>query len=239
MAYDGHGRFARPPEVPWDEFFAPMSLAEATARFNFRTNPRAEYISDKVSDWYLFCQMENHIYEYPTRDYIAKLSNYLKNRCAEISERTDEPTRILEVAAGQGRLGFLLAKALGALGVEHSLTMVDNFSDAPAPLFPSVAERLDYREAIARDRPHIILAAWVFGGADRWAPAFRAAPDTQEYIVIEQDGAALEDPRAAVEGFEGRELPGFKGLQLCYLSTEYRMHPSSTFSFSRVDQPTV
>src|SRR2546430_11419981 len=168
MTRKGCGRYARQPGQPWDELFAPMSLAEARARFDFKNNPRKPLLRDKLSDWYRFCQMDNYIFEYSTREYIEKMGGYLAERCTEITTRCAQPARILEVAAGQGRLAFLLTRALGELGVEHSMTAADNFDGPFSRIHPSWAEELDYKEAIVRDRPHIIIASWIYGGSQRW-----------------------------------------------------------------------
>lgn len=169
--------------------FTPLSVDEALSRFDFTRAEDFPY----SREWFGHCQIKHNLYEYPTSDYVGALSLYLAKRVEEIRAQEAEQVRILEVAAGQGVLTLLLHKALTELGSAHSIRAVDDKSWRAPDRHPSIAESLDYGEAIKDMRPHIILGAWVppsrklSSGVDQdedWTTKFRSCPTTQEYLLI-------------------------------------------------------
>lgn len=177
--------------------FAPMSLAELAQRFDFSSGIKNETGRES---WYAFCTRFHKIYEYPTAEYVAALSGYLIERAVAISELVDEPVRILEVGAGEGRLTFLLAETFRQLGASAIFRATDDLSwprtilrrqDDQVTEAISLTDRLGCAEAVKDEKPHIVIAAWVPGpirpniGATRdWTKDFRACSETQEYILI-------------------------------------------------------
>ena len=116
---------------------------------------------------------------------------------------SDDPAaalRVLEVGAGNGELTHYLREALrrrtadGAAG-GYSLVACDAAGGAAgggaatAAAFGHV-EAADYRAALARYRPHLVLCSWMPMGMD-WSARFRATPSVGEYVLLGEvyDGA--------------------------------------------------
>lgn len=92
---------------------------------------------------------------------------------------------ILEVGAGSGDL----ARVLRRRGIK--LHAVDTF-DEPLPEralnLPDLPEKMDYKVAIDKYKPELIICSWMPSGED-WTPAFRASKSVKAYILIgEVDG---------------------------------------------------
>ena len=61
-------------------------------------------------------ELELPIFEVFTREYIDKLGSYLVERIDAIGRKKKGPVKVLEVAAGNGRLSHLIRREIVALG---------------------------------------------------------------------------------------------------------------------------
>ena len=90
---------------------------------------------------------------------------------------------VMEVGAGGGELAAVLRRR----GID--LVAVDNFSE-PAPARvrtgAGLPERKDYRAALDRFKPQLVICSWMPAGAD-WTVDFRAAASVRAYILIGDD----------------------------------------------------
>lgn len=117
---------------------------------------------------------------------------------------------VLEVGAGTGEL----SAALRRRGIE--LAAVDDFSEPlPERAVGSAdrPEKMDYREALERYRPQLVLCSWMPGGRD-WTVDFRATDSVRAYILIGEDETM---PRTEPPGWRGRVLKGPNTWSLCRL----------------------
>jgi hypothetical protein len=226
----------------WANLFAPLSVGEIYANFELAPlHPRGE-----ARSWYDFCQSNGQrIYEYPTREYVTALATYLAGRCAVAAARTGERPRLLEVAAGQGRLAFLLNSALTDMGAEADVAAVDNFSWQERDAYPTLSTPMDFRDALQAYRPHIVWGAWLPGNGAKgrlyWAQAIQAQPSVQEYILIGPEGRhagdAAWDGSHVDAGFEEVELAHLQQYQIPYDARRVGVYPSTTITFQRNAPP--
>ena len=103
---------------------------------------------------------------------------------------------VLEVGAGDGQLGNALVAALGAgagglkgsggstgaADVDYVMTDVTPLVSLAGAQAPDVL-RADYRAALARFRPDIVVCSWMPMGED-WTADFRACESVQEYVLV-------------------------------------------------------
>ena len=122
-------------------------------------------------DKHFFWNEGLRMFQLLNREFLDAMAEYLRGRGF-----------VLEVGAGDG----VLSRELYELGVDILAT--DNGSwniDTGAGV-----EILDYREAIRRYQPVIVLSSWMPPRND-WTPDFRSANCVQEYILIgETDGGS-------------------------------------------------
>lgn len=229
----------------------PMSVDECLERFDFdRLTP--ERREGTELRWYTFCQLVNHLYEYPTQELVAGLVGRLATTAEQVKSQTGETFRLLEVAAGQGRLTVAVSQGLHDIGVEHHTLAVDNHDlyDGWSGV-AGIAKKMDAERAANLFLPHTILGAWL--PLRDWTPTFRALSTLRQYIFLgnpEQCGTpavwglepevsspdAEHIPEYTVDGFEKEEWTELQPVQLCWSSasgTESSMHPSKTVAFSR------
>lgn len=97
---------------------------------------------------------------------------------AEIKDLNLQP--VLEVGAGTGDL----ARSMRNRGIE--VKAVDSFKE-PLPekalRLSDLPEKMDYREAIDKYKPELVICSWIPKGED-WTPAFRANGSVKAYILI-------------------------------------------------------
>jgi len=160
-----------------------------------------------------------NLYELFSAEYISALSDYIKSRI-------NPSDLILEVGAGDGRLAhFLRERGLNVVAI-------DNFEWEITPLFP--VEELDYKEALKKYNPAIVICSWMPYFAD-WTPAFRNTRSVREYIIIgEFPGGCCgnETIWSDHEGFEEIEIDF--PLQICRTDRDHFFH-SGTFIFRRME----
>lgn len=124
----------------------------------------------------------NQIYEIYTEEYIEGLARALIKRC----ENEGRPLTISEVGAGSGRLTHFLKKQFGEeLDKLAKFIATDSGEWKVTPEFPedTPVEKIDYKEALKRYQPDIVICSWMPPKED-WTPDFRATNSVKEYILI-------------------------------------------------------
>lgn len=106
---------------------------------------------------------------------------------------------LIGVGAGNGEL----AAVLRARGIE--LHAMDDFGAQP--------EKMDYREALRRYKPKLVLCNWMPDG-ENWTADFMACNSVQAFILI---GTADWLPRTDPAGWRSRVLIGPNKWSLCRL----------------------
>ena len=104
---------------------------------------------DSISIWFSACH-KFHIFQLYPKEFIEELAKSIKDF---------HPTRIIEVGAGNG----YLSKALQKQGID--IIPTDNKSWAHLT-YPSEVEKLDFKEALAKYNPDMVVICWEAYGAD-------------------------------------------------------------------------
>ena len=200
----------------------------------------------------------NVIFELFTAEYISALGDYLKQRVDELN-RNGQPVTILEVGAGRGKLTYSLREYLTDLFEPDTmprLVATDDFSWGQEVSFP--VEDLDYRDAIQKYSPQIIIQSWMPCEED-FTGTFRRCDSVEEFILIgegpegccgdscpilwremDDEGEAPPNPNYTFrdsDGFIGADLEQLSKYQVC--RTDYVVDPeklaghSCTYSFKR------
>ncbi|KAK9804711.1 hypothetical protein WJX72_001354 [[Myrmecia] bisecta] len=171
------------------------------------------------------------------------------------------PIVILETGAGRGGLTLHLdnyLKETGSAG-KYAMHATDNKSwDVRDALI--LVEALDYKAALAKYQPDIVLTSWLPEGD--WTPDYRATASVQEYLLIGEpfdgccggwDAHDWEEPRhdaatgwtlpaegqQLVDGFRIAHLEKVSEQQLCRTDNicpwlPFNDRHSQTFAFYRV-----
>lgn len=203
------------------------------------------------------------MHELFTEEYIAGLGEYLTQRIHELGKTSDEPVRIVEVAARHGRLSGYLRSYLekkpemnGKFSIIATDIIGKSDKDASDP-FP--VEEEEYDSALIKYDPQIVLGSWLpldtmrinpLGKSlvtEDWSKEFRKRPNLKEYILIgDQEVTAskgtfgrnrtlwpFSKPEYEREGFHKNELKELNQWQYAINSTKKNLHPSTTVSFQR------
>ena len=131
---------------------------------------------------------QHFVHQFLTREFVEALAARL---------RASGGAPVLEVGAGRGDL----ARALRGRGAPVIATDEGAWLDGrrrwPRGL-PADVEPLDYRAALERHRPAVVLCSWLPQGED-WTPAFRACPSVREYILIGEEPGGSTGTRASFD----------------------------------------
>jgi hypothetical protein len=119
-------------------------------------------------------------YELYTTEYIEALAQTLITHL-DSRPLLDTPLRILEVGAGEARLSGFLGEALQKRDQDVEVNACDANAGKINRVFP--IHEMDYREALERFNPHIVLSSWMPSRQD-WTPDFRARSDLEGYILV-------------------------------------------------------
>ena len=136
-----------------------------------------------MSEFNLCCE-ELGMYEFYSQEFVAALAEYI---C--IRSKGNADTVVLEVGAGNGRLAFLLNRALKSLQGSSAPRVVATdpiLEAAPgqqAALSHHNVEAIDYKSAMQKYKPDIVLCAWMPMDQD-WTLDFRAESSLKEYILV-------------------------------------------------------
>jgi hypothetical protein len=127
-----------------------------------------------------FCA-KNNLFEFWSREYIDTLADYIAVQLASPSSPPGGLT-ILELGAGDGCFTHHLTNALKTR-IPDTTPWRAVATDVAPPLGALHVLQADFRSALTRFRPNIVLCSWMPQGQD-WTAAFRQCPSVQQYILI-------------------------------------------------------
>lgn len=154
-------------------------------------------------EWFRFWNNpEDPVFELWNKEYIENFSDYLKKRAEDFKATKEKPLQILEVGAGNGKLTHFLKEQFEKNKIENieiratdSGKLMKSIEAAGVKIkshFP--VEILDYKKAIEKYKPDVIICSWMPYEQD-WTRDFRAAKSVKEYILIgEADGGCCGHP---------------------------------------------
>jgi len=147
-------------------------------------------------------------YEILTSDLIRALAAWVRaSSVAGAGAPSTEPLRVLEVGAGDGRLSHYLREALrenspasdGALSVVVVAT--DSGERSIPACAPGAVEVLDYRDALRRHAPQLVLCCWMPLGQD-WTAAFRECASVSSFLLLGEADDGCSGQPWATWGFD-------------------------------------
>lgn len=161
-------------------------------------------------DWYSYANSQR--YEVLTQEYVSALGIYLADRVKQYGGNVDQPLRILEIGAGDGRLSYFLNFYLQAHTPGQASIIATDREELTQGNFP--VEIIDYEDAVQKYKPTIIINSWMPLGQD-WTSKCRKAPGVQEIILIGDEGAC-GTPEAWEEdsSFTRSDLPDLEAVQI-------------------------
>lgn len=122
------------------------------------------------------------IYEIWTKEYIDAFGNYLAQRVDSLGGNKNNPTMILEVGAGNGRLTHFLQEKLNELiPGKVKIVATDSGDWKIKPTFS--VENISHQEALKKYQPQIVLFSWMPPDYD-CTKEFRATDSVEEYVLI-------------------------------------------------------
>lgn len=227
------------------------SLHEVVNTFSFK------YGVGNQTDWKCFTIgfIPYTMYECFTQEYVTRLTDYLSERIDTLREVKQAPITVLDPCAGNGRLPYFLSEGLTELigKGRAEIIAVDNGSSnfkarTDLPIYD--VKTMDYKTAIQKYKPDIIIASWIPSSDDQmprdWLDFFRQSKSIQEYIVISRPywedvydrktGLFVEDLSYEKEGFRRLDHSDLDKYQLCFEDSDYHKRQSSvskTVSFIR------
>lgn len=206
--------------------------------------------------WYnLVYDKKNPIFEIWTKEYIHALGSYLAQRTEELGGTEENPTVILEVGAGNGRLTHFLQEKMNEI-IPGKIIIVasDSGYRKIPPTFP--VENIPHNEALAKYKPKIVIFSWMPPRYD-CTSNFRAAESVDEYILIgeadygccgdtwktwgqrnalsneEQKRYANQPPPYEADGFAKVYQKDLRDLQLSRLNISVEEGSTTTVSFRK------
>ncbi|NCU41992.1 MAG: hypothetical protein EOM19_04730 [Candidatus Moranbacteria bacterium] len=105
---------------------------------------------------------ERLVYEFFTEEYIDNLTEYFVERSNEYKVSQENPLVILEIGAGNGRLAYFLKKKLEEKKpVQIKVIATDSGEWNLKRDRDSFVEDLDYKEAMKKYKPSIVISSWM------------------------------------------------------------------------------
>ncbi|MEK7166794.1 MAG: hypothetical protein AAB732_00015 [Patescibacteria group bacterium] len=194
------------------------------------------------------------VFEFLNEEFINAFSDYLFQQIKNLDEfKTNKPITILEVCAGNGRLTyFLQQKFEKILSEKVKIIGTDSKQWGLKTFFP--VEKLDYKAAIKKYQPEIIICSWMPPEED-FTKDFRSFESVKEYILIgESDNNCCGNrwltwginydkkdqiiPYVA-DGFERIDINEVKKYQICKTDMIGQYNHSNTVSFRRKNKKIV
>ena len=157
-----------------DPLVLPSYQAVAEA---FRGQTQGEY------EFWSFCNFAPS-FEVLTKEYVEDLASYLLNRINQFQGIGISEPRILEIAAGDGRLAYFLQTSFVESQREDVRIIAIDDRSWKQPIknhFP--VEQMSYQEALLKIRPHIVICSWMPQGED-FSTRIRKTKSVIEYILI-------------------------------------------------------
>ena len=149
----------------------------------FKFDRENRYNDPEWKKWFSFMNESKHpVYEIWTKEYIHAFGTYLAQRVMELGGTEGNPTAILEVCAGDGRLTHFLQEKMNELKLKKVKLIASDSGDSDMPqVFP--VENIDHKKALGKHKPRIVICSWMPAQYDCTA-AFRATKNVDEYILI-------------------------------------------------------
>jgi hypothetical protein len=201
--------------------------------------------STEDKNWRDFVDEDYKIYEIYTREFIERLSIFLADQIRELKTET-RPIKILEVGAGNGRLTYFLNNSLKKLSSDSiKFIAIDSGESEIKEIFSETpVEKIDYKEALKKYKPQIVICSWMPHDED-WSAAFRAEKSVEEYILIgEEDGccgnnaetwgdASEKNNPYEADNFERQRLSDLSNVQFSRIDIIEKNPTSKTNLFKR------
>jgi hypothetical protein len=122
------------------------------------------------------------MYEIWNKEYIQAFSNYLTERLDELEATPDEPVRIVEVGAGDGKLSAFLKEHMGDVSDRVEIIATDSGEWGGIDQMQDV-QSYSAKEAVEELEPEIVISSWMPYKVD-FTKDFREQESVQEYILI-------------------------------------------------------
>lgn len=152
------------------------------------------------------------IFEIWNKEYIEGLSNYMSKRLDALGATPENPVRIVEVGAGDGKLSAFLKEHMDDVADRVDIIATDSGEWDGIDQMQDV-ESYSAQEAVAEFKPDIVISSWMPFTTD-FTKEFREQESVKEYILIgdsECTGAKWETwgwgcglPKKTKEQFEER-----------------------------------
>lgn len=187
-------------KIEKEKKWAENDFADCPVKYNPEAPWRENAIICRLSLLTVYCETFG-IYQILNKEFNDALAE-------EIKKLGLKP--VLEVGAGSGELAGVLRRR----GIE--LIAVDDYSEPlakKAVISEHPPEKMDYRDALKRYEPELVICSWMPGGED-WTVDFRATGSVKAYILID-DGERInpKDP----PGWQSRVLKNPNTWSLCRL----------------------
>lgn len=165
-------------------------IAEQARIFDLYTLPTRDKIAQAFSgvDEHALdlMRLSHSQFEVVNREFVDGLAAYVIERAQSFDRDSDDLVTVLEAGAGSGMLSYHLSQTLGqTANGQVQLIAVDSGKWGITAM--SHVETLDYRQALQRYQPRIVITSWMPLRED-WTQAMRDTPSVQEYILIGETG---------------------------------------------------
>jgi len=199
--------------------------------------------------WEEFCFNDKFpVFEFLNQEYLDALTDYLESRVSEYQTDPNQPLRILEVGAGNGRLSHFLRQRLDQrLPSQTQIFATDSGEWNLSTDFP--VEQIDHIKALAKYNPDIVIFCWMPYQTDS-TQDFRSCPSVKEYILIGEtdygccghewmtwgkkwDFEDHDQKPYHIDSFERFDLQDLGRLQICRTDQLLDWRHSGTVSFRR------
>ncbi|MCX6723327.1 MAG: hypothetical protein NT094_04680 [Candidatus Staskawiczbacteria bacterium] len=203
--------------------------------------------STEDRNWKEFVDEDYKIYEIYTQEFIERFSIFLAEQIKKL-KKDDQPTTILEVGAGNGRLAHFLNNRLKDISPDLARCVAtDSGANESKEAFPgeTPVEKLDYKEALKKYKPQIVICSWMPYGID-WTVDFRKTNSVEEYILIgEEDEGCCghssktwgdfsgENKPYEADNFERQRVYDLAEVQFSRIDIKEKSHTSTTNLFKR------
>jgi hypothetical protein len=195
--------------------------------------------STECKNWREFVDEDYKIYEIYTQEFIENFSNFLVKHVKEF-KKEGQPVTILEVGAGNGRLTYFLNSNIKEISSDLvKCIAVDSGESKIKEAFLEVpVEKLDYKEALKKYKPQIVISSWMPHDED-WTTDFIKEDSVEEYILIgeEDSGCCGKYPETwenyVADNFERKRLYDLTKVQFSRINIIEKKSTSTTNLFKR------
>jgi hypothetical protein len=127
----------------------------------------------------------------------------------------NEPIRIMEAGAGNGKLSYFVDKALSASGLPYEFLAInepiDEKSDWQDIKVGENVELIEQRKGVQEFKPYIIISSWMPPGED-WTSYWRSIASVESYIIIGTERAGVQIGCIETYGIESQLLKPLEKL---------------------------